>query len=109
MSQGTAWLLLVVSGLLDVAWAVSMKYAEGYTRLGWSLVSLILLAAFVYLLGRVLAVLPVGSAYAVWTGIGAAGTVLLGILLFGESLSLARMGGVALVVLGIVLLKAAPA
>ncbi|WP_089175796.1 multidrug efflux SMR transporter [Bosea sp. AS-1] len=109
MSQGTAWLLLVVSGLLDVAWAVSMKYAEGYTRLGWSLVSLILLAAFVYLLGRVLAVLPVGSAYAVWTGIGAAGTVLLGILLFGESLSLARIGGVILVVLGIVLLKAAPA
>lgn len=109
MSQGTAWLLLVVSGLLDVAWAVSMKYAEGYTRLGWSLVSLILLAAFVYLLGRVLAVLPVGSAYAVWTGIGAAVTVLLGILLFGESLSLARIGGVILVVLGIVLLKAAPA
>lgn len=109
MSQGSAWLLLVVSGLLDVAWAVSMKYAEGYTRLGWSLVSLILLAAFVYLLGRVLAVLPVGSAYAVWTGIGAAGTVLLGILLFGESLSLARIGGVILVVLGIVLLKAAPA
>lgn len=109
MSQGTAWLLLVVSGLLDVAWAVSMKYAEGYTRLGWSLVSLILLAAFVYLLGRVLAVLPVGSAYAIWTGIGAAGTVLLGILLFGESLSLARIGGVILVVLGIVLLKAAPA
>ena len=109
MSQGSAWLLLVVSGLLDVAWAVSMKYAEGYTRLGWSLVSLMLLAAFVYLLGRVLAVLPVGSAYAVWTGIGAAGTVLLGILLFGESLSLARIGGVILVVLGIVLLKAAPA
>ena len=109
MSQATAWLLLVASGLLDVAWAVSMKYADGYTRLGWSLVSLILLAAFVYLLGRVLAVLPVGSAYAVWTGIGAAGTVLLGVLLFGESLSPARVGGVLLVVLGIVLLKAAPA
>lgn len=109
MSQGMAWLLLVVSGLLDVAWAVSMKYAEGYTRPGWSLISLLLLAAFVYLLGRVLAVLPVGSAYAVWTGIGAAGTVLLGVLLFGESLSPARIGGVLLVVLGIVLLKTAPA
>ncbi|CAM5214866.1 hypothetical protein ARD30_20825 [Bosea thiooxidans] len=109
MSQGMAWLLLVVSGLLDVAWAVSMKYAEGYTRPGWSLISLLLLAAFVYLLGRVLAVLPVGSAYAVWTGIGAAGTVLLGVLLFGESLSPARIGGVVLVVLGIVLLKTAPA
>lgn len=109
MSQGMAWLLLVVSGLLDVAWAVSMKYAEGYTRPGWSLISLLLLAAFVYLLGRVLAVLLVGSAYAVWTGIGAAGTVLLGVLLFGESLSPARIGGVVLVVLGIVLLKTAPA
>lgn len=109
MSQGMAWLLLVVSGLLDVAWAVSMKYAEGYTRPGWSLISLLLLAAFVYLLGRVLAVLPVGSAYAVWTGIGAAGTVLLGVMLFGESLSPARIGGVLLVVLGIVLLKTAPA
>jgi quaternary ammonium compound-resistance protein SugE len=86
-----------------------MKYAEGYTRPGWSLISLLLLAAFVYLLGRVLAVLPVGSAYAVWTGIGAAGTVLLGVLLFGESLSPARIGGVVLVVLGIVLLKTAPA
>lgn len=109
MSQGTAWLLLVVSGLLDVAWAVSMKYAEGYVRPGWTLVSLLLLAAFVYLLGRVLAVLPVGTAYAVWTGIGAAGTVLLGVVLFGESLSPARIGGVVLVVGGIVLLKAAPA
>lgn len=109
MSQGVAWLLLIVSGLLDVAWAISMKYAEGYTRPGWTILSLVLLAAFVYLLGRVLEVLPVGTAYAVWTGIGAAGTVLLGIALFGESINLMRMGGVVLIVLGIVALKLAPA
>lgn len=109
MSQGVAWLLLIVSGLLDVAWAVAMKYAEGYTRLGWSALSLLLLGAFVFLLGRVLEVLPVGTAYAVWTGIGAAGTVLLGIVLFGEPASPIRLGAVALVVAGIVTLKLAPA
>lgn len=105
MSQSLAWALLVVSGLLDVAWAVSMKYAEGYTRPGWSVLSLALLAAFVYLLGRTLEVLPVGTAYAVWTGIGAVGTTLLGILLFQESASFVRLGFIALVVLGIAGLK----
>lgn len=109
MTQSVAWLLLIVAGLLDVAWAISMKYAEGYTRPGWTILSLIFLAAFVYLLGRVLEVLPVGSAYAVWVGIGAAGTVLLGIVLFGESISLLRVGGVALIVAGIVALRFAPA
>jgi len=109
MSPSIAWVLLVVSGLLDVAWAVSMKYAQGYTRPGWTALSLLLLAAFVFLLGRVLAVLPVGTAYAVWTGIGAAGTVLLGIALFGETVSFVRLGGVLLVVAGIVALKLAPA
>ncbi len=108
MSQGVAWLLLMVSGLLDVAWAISMKYAEGYTRPGWTILSLVLLAAFVYLLGRVLEVLPIGSAYAVWTGIGAAGTVMLGIVLFGESINVMRLGGVALIVIGIVALRLAP-
>jgi quaternary ammonium compound-resistance protein SugE len=108
MSQNMAWLLLIVSGLFDVAWAISIKYAEGYTRPVWTILSLMLLAAFVYLLGRVLQVLPVGTAYAVWTGIGAAGTVLLGIVLFGESINLLRLGGVALIVFGIVALKLAP-
>lgn len=98
----------MVSGLLDVAWAISMKYAEGYTRPGWTILSLVLLAAFVYLLGRVLEVLPIGTAYAVWTGIGAAGTVMLGIVLFGESINVMRLGGVALIVIGIVALRLAP-
>ncbi len=109
MSPTVAWIMLVTAGFLDVAWAVSMKYAEGYTRPGWSLLSLLLLGAFVYLLGRALQALPVGTAYAVWTGIGAAGTVLLGILLFGESLNLPRLGGILLVLAGIAMLKLAPA
>jgi quaternary ammonium compound-resistance protein SugE len=109
MSTSLAWLALITAGLLDVAWAISMKYAEGYTRLGWSLVSLALLAAFVFLLGRALQILQVGTAYAVWTGIGAVGTLLMGVVLFGETLSLLKIGGIALVLVGIVALKFAPA
>jgi quaternary ammonium compound-resistance protein SugE len=105
MTVTLAWIMLLAAGLLDVLWAISMKYAAGYTRLGWSLVSLLLLAAFVFLLGRSLEVLPVGTAYAVWTGIGAVGTVLLGVLLFGESLEPLRLGCIGLVVIGIVGLK----
>jgi quaternary ammonium compound-resistance protein SugE len=81
-----AWVALLAAGVLDVLWAVAMKYADGYTRIGWSIASLVLLAAFVLLLGRSLQVLPVGTAYAVWTGIGAVGTVLMGVVLFGEPL-----------------------
>ncbi|AWC25976.1 Quaternary ammonium compound-resistance protein SugE (plasmid) [Aminobacter sp. MSH1] len=109
MNPRLAWTLLVVAGVLDVAWAVSMKYAEGYTRLGWSIVSVLLLAAFVYLLGKVLEALPVGTAYAVWTGIGAAGTVIMGVVLFGETLGPLRLGGVVVVLAGIAMLKLAEA
>jgi quaternary ammonium compound-resistance protein SugE len=109
MSQSLAWLALIMAGLLDVGWAIAMKYAQGYTRLGWSLISLVLLAAFVFLLGRSLQVLEVGIAYAVWTGIGAAGTLLMGVLLFGEALSLIKLAGIALVLGGILTLKLASA
>ncbi|KRA75950.1 hypothetical protein ASD78_08305 [Lysobacter sp. Root667] len=109
MKPATAWLLLIAAGFIDVAWAASMKLSQGYTRPGWTVLSLIALAAFVYLLGRALTALPVGSAYAVWTGIGAAGTVLLGAAVFGETLNPLRIGGVALIVAGIVLLHRAPA
>ncbi|NUO74765.1 MAG: multidrug efflux SMR transporter [Lysobacter sp.] len=109
MKPTTAWLLLIAAGLIDVAWAASMKLSQGYTRPGWTVASLIALAAFVYLLGRALTALPVGSAYAVWTGIGAAGTVLLGAAVFGETLNPWRLAGVAMIVAGIVLLHRAPA
>ena len=105
MTRAGAWVALLAAGILDVLWAVSMKYADGYSRLGWSVVSLALLAAFVFLLGRSLQVLPVGTAYTVWTGIGAVGTVLLGVALFGENLDPIRIGCILLVVIGIVGLK----
>jgi quaternary ammonium compound-resistance protein SugE len=108
MSPSVAWIALVTAGLLDVGWAISMKYADGYTRLGWSIVSLVLLAAFVFLLGRALQVLEVGIAYTVWTGIGAAGTLIMGVLLFGEAMSAMKLAGIALVLAGIVALKFAP-
>jgi len=105
MSTTVAWIFLITAGVLDVLWAIAMKYADGYTRIGWSILSLVLLAAFVILLGRSLQVLPVGTAYAVWTGIGAVGTVLMGAVLFGESLDPVRIGAIALVMIGIVGLK----
>ena len=108
MSQALAWLALIVAGLLDVGWAIAMKYAEGYTRPGWSLVSLMLLAAFVFLLGRALQVLEIGVAYTVWTGIGAVGTLTMGVLLFGEALSPMKIAGIVLVLIGIAALKFAP-
>lgn len=105
MSQSLAWMMLVIAGALDVGWAISMKYAEGYTRIGWSIVSLVLLAAFVFLLGRALKVLEVGVA--VWTGMGAAGTFVMGVVLFGETLSAMKLAGIALVLMGIAALKLA--
>ncbi len=105
MSASLAWTLLVVSGLLDVAWAISMKLSQGYTRPGWSILSLLLLGGFIFLLGRTLQVLPVGTAYAVWTGIGAAGTTAIGIAAFGEPVNAVRLGSIGLVILGIAGLK----
>jgi len=108
MSPQVAWIALVTAGLLDVGWAISMKYAAGYTRLGWSIVSLVFLAAFVFLLGRALQVLEIGVAYSVWTGIGAAGTLLMGVWLFGEALSPLKIVGIVLIMSGIAALKLAP-
>ncbi|MGY4288633.1 quaternary ammonium compound-resistance protein SugE [Bradyrhizobium sp. LM2.7] len=107
MSPTVAWLILGVAGVLDVGWAISMKYAEGYTRPGSSIASLGLLAAFVFLLGRALKVLEVGVAYSVWTGIGAAGTFVMGFVLFGEALSAMKVAGIVLVLMGIAALKLA--
>lgn len=105
MSSTLAWLMLGAAGFLDVLWALSLKYAEGYTKPLWSLASLVILAALVFLLGRSLLVLPVGTAYAVWTGIGAVGTVALGIVLFGESADPWRLVWIGFILLGIIGLK----
>lgn len=101
----SAWLVLLVAGLCEVGWAVGLKYTEGFSRLTPSLLTLGLMAASVLLLGWSLKVLPLGTAYAVWTGIGAVGTALLGMVLFGESRETARLVSIGLIVAGIVGLK----
>jgi quaternary ammonium compound-resistance protein SugE len=107
MTPALAWAALIVSGLVDVAWALAMKKADGFDNPLWSAISLALLAIFVFLLTKALQVLPVGTAYAVWTGIGAAGTVIAGIVMFGEPASALRLLFIALVVVGIAGLKMA--
>ncbi len=107
MSIPLAWAALGVAGVLDVFWAIAMKQAAGYTRPGWTVLSLALLAGFVLLLGRALQVLPIGPAYAIWTGIGAVGTVLAGVFVFGEDLNPATLAGIAMIVAGIAVLKGA--
>jgi quaternary ammonium compound-resistance protein SugE len=102
-----AWLVLVLAGLFEVGWAVGLKYTEGFTRLWPTLWTVASMALSVAMLGLALRSLPVGSAYAVWVGIGAVGTVILGIVLFGDSASLPRLASVACIVVGIVGLKLA--
>lgn len=105
MSTALGWTLLVASGLIDVAWVLATKKADGFRAPLWSLASLVLLAIFVVLLTKALQVLPVGTAYAVWTGIGAVGSVAAGIALFGEPAEAIRLVFVAVTMLGIVGLK----
>ena len=100
-----AWMILVVAGLLEVGWAVGLKYTEGFTRL-WPTVGTVgAMVLSVGLLGLAMRTLPVGTAYAVWTGIGALGTVILGMVLFGEPATVARLVCVGLILAGIVGLK----
>ena len=101
MSASWGWIYLVASGVIDVAWALTMKKAQGFANPVRTAASLVLLAAFVYLLTKALQVLPVGTAYAVWTGIGAAGTVLVGIFFFAEPVSANRLMWIAVIVIGI--------
>ena len=105
MSAGIAWLVLFVAGLCEIGWAVGLKYTEGFSRLGPSLATVAAMIVSVVLLGWSLKVLPLGTAYAVWTGIGAVGTAILGMILFGESREVARVLCIVLIVAGIVGLK----
>lgn len=100
-----AWLVLFVAGLLEIGWAIGLKYSEGFTRPLPTAVTLVVAWASFFLLSIAMRSLPVGTAYAVWTGIGAVGTALLGIVLFGEPATAARLACIALIVAGIVGLK----
>ena len=107
MSTGFAWLILFIAGLCEVGWAVGLKYTDGFSRFWPSVATLLAMAASVALLARSLKVLPLGTAYAVWTGIGAVGTAIFGILLFNESRDTLRLVCILLIVAGIIGLKMA--
>ncbi len=100
-----AWLILLVAGVCEIGWAVGLKYTEGFTRLVPSVLTAGAMIVSLVLLGIALKTLPVGTGYAVWTGIGAVGTAILGIVLFGESMEPMRLASIALIVAGIVGLK----
>jgi quaternary ammonium compound-resistance protein SugE len=105
MSSTSSWIVLVIAGLLEVVWAVGLKYTHGFTRVMPSVVVVIALIASVYLLSVAARTLPIGTAYAVWVGIGATGAALLGIALFQEPLTIARAACLALLVASIIGLK----
>lgn len=99
------WLALVVAGLFEIVWAIGLKYTEGFTRLWPTVGTVAAMVVSLGLLGIAMRTIPVGTAYAVWTGIGTIGTVILGIFLFGESATVLRLICVALILAGIVGLK----
>ncbi|SRR6187200_845239 len=101
-----AWLYLFVAGLLEVGWAVGLKFTDGFTRIVPTTLTVFSMVASLGMLGLALKALPLGTAYAIWTGIGTIGTVVLGIALFGESAGALRLGCIALIVAGIIGLKA---
>ncbi|HEY7544386.1 MAG TPA: quaternary ammonium compound efflux SMR transporter SugE [Blastocatellia bacterium] len=100
-----AWVYLVIAGIFEMVWAVGLKHTEGFTRLVPSAATIAAMALSFVFLSQALKSLPVGTAYAIWTGIGAAGTAVLGILLFGESRDVLRILCLSLIVIGIIGLK----
>ena len=99
------WMVLVIAGLFEVAWAIGLKYTDGFSKLVPSALTVAAMVASIVLLGLAMKHLPVGTAYAVWTGIGTIGTVILGIVLLGDSAAPLRIVCLALIVLGIAGLK----
>ncbi len=105
MSQTVSWIVLIFAGLLEICWAIGLKYSEGFTKLVPSIFTLITLALSMYLLARATEALPIGTAYAVWVGIGALGASILGIYLFNESAAPIRIFFIVLLLISIVGLK----
>ena len=100
-----AWTILFIAGLMEIGWAIGLKYTEGFSRPLPSVLTLACMAASVILLGLAVRTLPIGTAYAVWTGIGAVGTAILGIVLFGDPATALRLACIGLIVAGIIGLK----
>ena len=100
-----SWIILFFAGLFEVGWAVGLKYTDGFTRPLPTALTIAAMAVSLGLLGLAMKELPLGTAYAIWTGVGAEGTVIAGIILFGESMALFRLASVALIIAGLVGLK----
>ncbi|MGH8076630.1 MAG: quaternary ammonium compound efflux SMR transporter SugE [Lysobacter sp.] len=101
------WIILVIAGVFEIAWAIGLKYTDGFTRWWPSVGTIAAMAVSLGLLGIAMKSLPVGTAYSIWVGVGAVGTVILGIVLFDEPVNALRIGSVALIVAGLVGLKLA--
>ncbi len=99
------WLYLVIAGILEIAWAIGLKYTEGWTKLWPSIITGLLLVASLYFLSLAVKTLPIGTAYAVWTGIGTVGAAILGMVLFDEPRDIVRVGCIFLIIAGIAGLK----
>ncbi|CAI8815229.1 MULTISPECIES: quaternary ammonium compound efflux SMR transporter SugE [Pseudomonas] len=100
-----SWIILFFAGLFEVGWAVGLKYTDGFSRPLPTALTIVAMAISLGLLGLAMKELPLGTAYAIWTGVGAVGTVIAGIILFGESMALFRLASVALIIAGLVGLK----
>lgn len=100
-----AWMILIVAGLLEVGWAVGLKYTEGWTRLWPSIGTAASMILSLFLLSQALKILPIGTAYAVWVGVGAVGVALIGMFFLGEGVSWIRLSCIGLILLGIIGLK----
>ena len=102
-----AWVILILAGFFEIGWAVGLKYTEGFTRFWPTAGTVLAMVVSVWLLGLAMKSLPIGTAYAVWVGVGAVGTVILGIVLLGEPANAARLISVGLIIAGIIGLKLA--
>jgi len=100
-----SWIILFFAGLFEVGWAVGLKYTDGFSKPLPTVLTVAAMAVSLGLLGLAMKELPLGTAYAIWTGVGAVGTVIAGIILFGESMALIRLASVALIIIGLVGLK----
>lgn len=104
--MSSAWLILIAAGVLEIGWAIGLKYTEGFTKLVPSALTIMAMVVSMFLLGKAAQSLPIGTAYAVWVGIGAFGAGILGIVLFKEPASFARVGFLVLLIISIIGLKA---